>query len=224
MNIKDLPEQERPREKLLQWGAESLSDSELLAIILRTGCPGKSAISLAHDLLNHFGDLRRLMSSDRETFCQLPGIGINKYLLCKAAKEISRRCTQAILREYDVLKRTQQTKQFIATSLEHHQQEVFACLFLDTQLRLIHFEKLFFGTIDYASVHPRIIVKKALQYNAAAVILAHNHPSGLSEPSNDDIEITEIVSDALDLVDIRLVDHIIVGENEPFSLVEQGFW
>lgn len=224
MKIKDMPEQDRPRERLLIWGAESLSDSELLAIILRTGNRGRSALLLAQDLLDHFGDLRRLMNSDRESFCQIPGIGLSKYLQCKAAKEISRRCTQSVLREYDVLKRTQQTKQYISSSLEHHTQEVFACLFLDTQLRLIHFEKLFFGTIDYASVHPRVIVTKALQYNAAAVILAHNHPSGIAEPSEADIDITELVADALELIDVRLVDHIIVGENEPFSFVEQGFW
>jgi DNA repair protein RadC len=224
MKIKDIPQAERPREKLLHWGAESLSDSELLAILLRTGRRGKSALQLAQELLTHFGGLRRLLSADQAAFCEISGIGVNKYLQCKAAQELSRRSTQAQLREYDVLKRTQVTKQYLASSLGHHQQEVFACLFLDTQLRLLHFEKLFFGTIDYTTVHPRIIVKKALQYNAAAVILAHNHPSGKSEPSPADIEITETLDEALALVDIRLVDHIIVGEKEPFSFVENGFW
>ena len=144
MTIKNLPDLARPREKLLMWGAESLSDTELLAVILRTGCRGKTALGLAQELLDYFGDLREVVNAEQDSFCQITGAGVNKFLACKAAKEISRRCTQTLLKEYDVFKRAQQTKQFISMSLEHHHQEVFACLFLDSALRLIHFEKLFF--------------------------------------------------------------------------------
>lgn len=220
--IKDWPELERPREKLLQLGAGSLSDAELLAIFLRTGVKGISAVDLSRELLLRFGGLRPLLESSQEDFCSAPGLGSAKYAQLQAVLEMSRRHLRANLDEGDVMANPQAVRHFLLGHLRHYQQEVFACLFLDSQHRVIRFEPLFYGTIDAASVYPREVVKKALQLNAAAVILSHNHPSGVAEPSAADEQITRRLSDALALVDIRVLDHMVVGDKEVVSLAERG--
>jgi DNA repair protein RadC len=222
MAIRDWPIDERPREKLLEKGAAALSDAELVAILLRTGAPGRSALDLAHDLLKSLGSLRQLIAADRARFCSLAGMGVARYAELQAAAEISRRQLSQSLRAGPLLASPKATRDFLSARLRDLEHEVFCCLFLDKRHRLIQFEELFRGTIDGASVHPREIVKLALQRNAAAVIVSHNHPSGIAEPSQADEMITQRVKEALALVDIRLLDHIIVGDGVSVSLAERG--
>jgi DNA repair protein RadC len=222
MAIRDWPIDERPREKLLEKGAAALSDAELVAILLRTGAPGRSALDLAHNLLKSLGSLRQLIAADRARFCSLAGMGVARYAELQAAAEISRRQLSQSLRAGPLLASPKATRDFLSARLRDLEHEVFCCLFLDKRHRLIQFEELFRGTIDGASVHPREIVKLALQRNAAAVIVSHNHPSGIAEPSQADEMITQRVKEALALVDIRLLDHIIVGDGISVSLAERG--
>jgi DNA repair protein RadC len=222
MPIKDWPAGERPREKLLQQGPQALSDAELLAIFLRTGVRGKSAVDLGRDLLSSFGGLRALLQADWRTFCQAPGLGMAKYSQLQAALEISRRYLLESLQREDVLTSPEVARSYLTARLRDRPHEVFACLFLDNRHRVICFEELFRGTIDGATVHPREVVKTALAHNAAAVILAHNHPSGVAEPSRADEMLTRRLKDALALVDIRVLDHIVVGEGNAVSLAERG--
>jgi DNA repair protein RadC len=222
MAIRDWPIDERPREKLLEKGAAALSDAELVAILLRTGAPGRSALDLAHNLLKSLGSLRQLIAADRARFCSLAGMGVARYAELQAAAEISRRQLSQSLRAGPLLASPKATRDFLSARLRDLEHEVFCCLFLDKRHRLIQFEELFRGTIDGASVHPREIVKLALQRNAAAVIVSHNHPSGIAEPSQADEMITQRVKEALALVDIRLLDHIIVGDGVSVSLAERG--
>jgi DNA repair protein RadC len=222
MAIRDWPKDERPREKLLMQGAETLSDAELLAILLRTGMPGRSAVQLARDLLTHFRSLRKLIAADRVRFCAEPGLGLARYAELQAAVEIARRQLTETLRTGPSLASPRATRDFLLARLRDREHEVFCCLYLDNRHRLIHFEELFRGTIDGASVHPREVVKQALLWNSAAVIVAHNHPSGIPEPSQADEIITQRVKHALALVDIRLLDHIIVGDGASVSLAERG--
>lgn len=222
MAIKDWPTSERPREKLLQRGASALSDAELLAIFLRTGVNGFSAVDLARELLTQFGSLRALLEADQSMFCDGKGLGPAKYAQLQAVLEMGRRYLASTLEKGEAFTDIQQSSLFFKQQLRHHQQEVFACLFLDSQHQLIRFDELFYGTIDGASVYPREIVKQALKLNAAAVILGHNHPSGIAEPSHADISITQRIKEALALVDIRVLDHIIVGDGETRSLAELG--
>jgi DNA repair protein RadC len=222
MAIRDWPIDERPREKLLEKGAAALSDAELVAILLRTGAPGRSALDLAHNLLKSLGSLRQLIAADRARFCSLAGMGVARYAELQAAAEISRRQLSQSLRAGPLLGSPKATRDFLSARLRDLEHEVFCCLFLDKRHRLIQFEELFRGTIDGASVHPREIVKLALQRNAAAVIVSHNHPSGIAEPSQADEMITQRVKEALALVDIRLLDHIIVGDGISVSLAERG--
>ncbi len=222
MAITDWPAGERPRERLLELGPGSLSDAELLAIFLRTGVRGRSAVDLARDLLGRFGGLRELLEAARTEFCSSPGLGAAKYAQLQAVLEMARRHLQDELRRGDALTSPNETRRFLRAHLRHHPHEVFACLFLDNRHRVIRFEELFRGTIDAASVHPREVVKRALALNAAAVIAAHNHPSGVAEPSQADERITVRLRDALALVDIRLLDHIVIGDGEPVSLAERG--
>ena len=222
MAISDWPADERPREKLLARGAESLSDAELLAILLRTGIPGRSALRLARDLLVAFGSLRRLVAADRARFCAHPGLGPARYAELRAAVEIARRQLGEALRAGPTLASPRATRDYLVARLRDLEHEVFCCLYLDNRHRLIHDEPLFRGTIDGASVHPREIVKQALGWNSAAVIVAHNHPSGVPEPSQADEWITRRIKDALALVDIRLLDHIIVGDGTSVSFAERG--
>ena len=222
MAIKDWPENERPREKLLTKGAEALSDAELLAIFLRVGAPGKSAIDLARDLLLQFGNLRNLLAADETEFCRAKGLGPAKYVQLQATLEIGRRNLEVSLKKGSVLSNPQQTRQYIQSHLQGYKQEVFAVLFLDNLHQVISFNKMFYGTIHSATVYPRGIVRAALDCNAAAVILAHNHPSGTLEPSKQDVDITKKITKALELMDIRTLDHIIVGNAACVSLAEQG--
>ena len=222
MPISNWPEQERPRDKLLSKGADSLSDAELLAIFLRTGRQGKTAIDLSRDLLTDYDGLRGLIETDSKTFCQTKGLGLAKYSQIQAAIELGKRYLQENLLKKDVLSSPNDTKNFLLAQLRAYPYEVFACLFLDNRHQIISFDKMFNGTIDGASVYPREVVKQALARNAAAVIFAHNHPSGVAEPSLADKNITRRLQEALSLVDIRVLDHFIIGENTAVSFAEQG--
>lgn len=222
MAIKDWPADDRPREKLLRTGAEALSDAELLAIFLRTGVKGISAVDLARQLLSEFGSLRRLFEADEPSFCNGHGLGQAKFVQLQAVLEMSRRHLESTMIRGEALNDCDLTKNYLKQRLRAYPYEVFACLFLDNQHRMIAFEELFRGTIDGASVYPREVVKQALQHNAAAVIFAHNHPSGVAEPSQADIHITRRLMSALELVDIRVLDHIIVGDDEPLSMAQLG--
>lgn len=223
MAITDWPAAERPREKLMTQGAAALSDAELLAIFLRTGVAGKSAVDLARELLTHFGGLRPLLESRADQFCQAHGLGPAKYVQLQAVLEMGRRHLAATLARDGALESPDAVRRYLAAQLRHRSREVFACLFLDNRHRVIRFEELFFGTIDAASVYPREVVCKALQYNAAALILAHNHPSGIAEPSRADRQITERLIQALSTVDIRVLDHMVVGDGEVVSFAERGW-
>lgn len=221
MAITDWPVAERPREKLLARGAEALSDAELLAIFLRTGVRGKTAVDLARGLLDEYGGLRPLLHAERGRFCASAGLGEAKFVQLKAVLEMGRRHLFETVRRGDALSSPEDTRRFLTARLRDHVYEVFACLFLDTRHRILAFEELFRGTIDGASVHPREVVRRALQHNAAAVIFAHNHPSGVSEPSQADRSITRRLADALQLMDIRVLDHLVVGD-EVVSFAERG--
>lgn len=210
MGIKDWLVEDRPREKLLQRGSAALTDAELLAIFLRTGVQGKSAVDLARDLLADFGSLKALLDADHQRFCQAHGLGDAKYAQLQAVLEMAKRHFKAVLQRGDALNSPDITRAYLSAQLRGYSYEVFACLFLDNQHRVIQLDELFRGTIDGASVYPREVVKKALHHNAAAVIFAHNHPSGISEPSAADKHITEKLKQALALFDIRVLDHFMV--------------
>jgi DNA repair protein RadC len=222
MAISDWPVDERPREKLLARGAQSLSEAELLAIFLRTGVAGKTAVDLARDLLGEFGSLRNLFEAERSRFCTSPGLGLAKYAQLQAVLEMVRRYLHENMRRGDALSNPAATREYLTAKLRGREHEVFVCLLLDTRHRVIAYEEVFRGTIDGASVHPREIVKLALTHNAAAVILAHNHPSGVCEPSRSDVRLTERLRDALLLVDVRVLDHLIIGDGPALSFAEQG--
>ncbi len=221
MPITDWVPEERPREKLLIQGANALSDAELLAIFLRTGTPGKSAVDLAHDLLLEHGCLRNLVAADMQTFCKSKGLGEAKYVQLQACVEMSRRYFAEKLKRGDELTSASVVRDYLKGKLRDYSHEVFACLFLDNRHRVIEFEELFTGTIDGASVYPREVVKRALAHNAAAIIFAHNHPSGVAEPSESDKRITQRLKDALALIDVRVLDHFVVGD-ELISFAERG--
>lgn len=222
MAITDWPADERPREKLLARGAPMLSDAELLAIFLRTGCKGKSAVDLARELLQRFGGLRQLLESSHEHFCEAHGLGTAKYVQLQAVLEMSRRHLAAGLAVRKTLSSSTIVKDYLRSMLRHRQSEVFVGLFLDSQHQLIACDELFQGTIDGASVYPREVVKHALRHNAAAMIFAHNHPSGIAEPSDADRAITLRLKEALNLVDIRTLDHLVVGDDNVVSFAERG--
>jgi len=222
MSIKDWPADERPREKPLQRGSAALTDAELLAIFLRTGTPGKSAVDMARELLNEYGSLQALLGADQQRFCQSNGLGDAKYAQLQAVLEMARRHFAEILQRGNALTSPDITRAYLSAQLRSYSYEVFACLFLDNQHRVIVWEELFRGTIDGASVYPREVAKKALFHHAAAVIFAHNHPSGINEPSQADRQITDKLKQALGLFDIRVLDHFIVGDGDPFSFAEHG--
>ncbi len=221
MAISQWPMNERPREKLLDKGAEALSDAELLAIFLRTGCKGFTAVDLARQLLDNFGGLKPMLQASQTEFCQYKGLGNAKYAQLQAVLEMAKRHLFEQLSRGDALCSPAQTRQYLASQLGSFPHEVFACLFLDNRNRVLSFEKMFYGTIDGASVYPREVVRMALKRNAAAVIFAHNHPSGVAEPSQADEQITQRLKDALALVDVRVLDHLIVGD-EVVSFAERG--
>ncbi len=223
MAITDWPADERPREKLLLRGASALSDAELLAIFLRTGIKGMTAVDLARNLLEQHGSLRGLLAADQSEFCGNLGLGPAKYALLQAVLEMGRRHLWETLTRSDTLASPGDTRNYLTARLRGQRNEVFACLFLDNKNRVIEYEELFFGTIDGASVHPRQIIQRALSHNAAGLILAHNHPSGVAEPSQSDRQITRRIKEALSLLDIRLLDHLVVGDGEITSLAEIGW-
>jgi DNA repair protein RadC len=222
MSIRDWPENERPREKLLEQGAGALTEAELLAVLLRTGARGRSAVDVARDLILQFGSLRGLLSAERERACAASGLGPARYAALQAALELTRRHYQELMMTGSALANPRVTREFLRMRLRDLPYEVFGCVYLDSRHRVIAFEELFRGTIDGASVHPREVVRQALARNAAAVILVHNHPSGLAEPSQADELITRRLKDALALVDIRLLDHLVVGDAGCESFAERG--
>ena len=223
MAITDWPAEERPREKMLLKGGQALTDSELLAIFLRTGVKGMSAVELARSVLEHFGGLRQAMEATPEQFAEINGMGSAKWAQLQACLELGKRYLEATLYRGDAFTSPETTRRYLSARLRAYQHEVFACLFLDSQNRLIQFEELFSGTIDGASVYPREVVKRGLALNAAAVIFAHNHPSGVAEPSQADCHITRRLQTALELVDVRVLDHLIVGDGDIVSLAERGY-
>ena len=222
MTIREWPKQERPREKLLSRGASSLSDAELLAIFLRTGTKGLSALDLARMLLQRFGGIRGILEADQNEFCEQHGLGLSKYAQLQAVQELTQRHLLENLQRDDVLTSAALSRRYVKSKLRGCRHEVFLCLFLDSQHRIIAQEELFQGTIDSAAVYPREVLNRAFYHNAAAVIFAHNHPSGVAEPSEADVSITRRLKSALDLVDIKTLDHLVVGDGEVTSMAERG--
>jgi DNA repair protein RadC len=220
MAITDWPEGERPREKLISRGAAALSDAELLAIFLRTGVTGKSAVDLARELVNRFGSLTQLFATSEADFCAVHGMGQAKYVQLQAVLEMSRRALKEELHRGDTLNSPRVVRDYLQLLLGGRHQEVFLVLFLDTQHRVIASEELFHGTLSQTSVYPREVVKRALAHNAAAVILAHNHPSGVAEPSQSDQLLTDALKQALSLVDVQ--DHFVVAAGQTLSFAEKG--
>lgn len=222
MSIAHWPEADRPREKLLTRGAAALTDAELLAIFLRTGVTGKSALDLANELLIEFGDLRSLLGASQNRFCQAHGLGPAKFVQLQACLELSRRYLRTCLQRGDPLGNPEETRNYLIAEISGRPHEVFGCLFLDNKNRVIRFEELFQGTIDSASVYPRVVARRALEHNAAALIFTHNHPSGVAEPSHADIAITKTLQKAMEPFEIRVLDHFIVGDGYAVSLAERG--
>lgn len=222
MAITDWPEAERPREKLIHKGAAHLSDAELLAIFLRTGIAGKNAVELARELLAHFGSLTKLCMADLATFGQQPGMGPAKYAQLQAVMEMARRALAEQIKQGAIMDSPQSVKDYLRLSMRSKPHEIFVVIFLDAQHRTIATEELFRGTLTQASVYPREVVKRTLFHNAAAVILAHNHPSGLAEPSKADEMLTQSLKQALALVDVRVLDHFVIGSEDVVSFAERG--
>jgi len=222
MSIINWPVEDRPTEKLLHKGEQALTDAELVAIMLKTGTRGKTALDIAKELLMEHGNLKKLLHVPHQTLIHQPGIGHAKYVTLKAAMEIGKRCIHMQIPTGSVLNNSRMTQQYLADRLRDFTNEVFACLFMDNHLRLIRFEILFYGTIHSAAIYPREIVKRGLAHNASYIILAHNHPSGIPMPSHADKEVTVLIKQALHLIDIEVVDHIIVGNPTHFSFAEAG--
>jgi len=222
MPIHHWPQGEQPREKLLAQGPTALSDAELLAIFLRTGVAGKSAVDLARDLMQTFGSLRSLLNAEHKQLCAFKGMGTTKYVQLQACLELSKRYFKEPLRRGDAIKNPQDTQKYLRAQLRDRHQEVFVCLFLDAANRVISYEELFFGSISATAVYPRQVVKRALFHNANAVIVAHNHPSGVNEPSQADCHLTGQLQQALGLLDIRLLDHLVIGDGPAYSMAEHG--
>ena len=222
MAITDWPADERPREKLMQKGVSSLSDAELLAIFLRVGVVGKSAVDLARDLLNAFGSLNAIFNASAHQISALHGMGLSKYCQLQAIFEMSRRALSEKLQQQDIFKSPKQVRDYLCLALGNEAREIFMVLFLDPQNRVQAQESLFEGTLTQANVYPREVIKRALYHNAASVIFAHNHPSGIAEPSRADENLTQALKSALALVDVRVLDHFIVAGNSIISFAERG--
>ena len=219
MAISDWPLAERPRERLLAQGAGSLSDAELLAVILRTGLPGKSAVELGRDLLKRFKGIAGLFAADLKG---VKGLGPAKRAQFEAAMELARRSLQDAMRSTNALTSPGAVRDYLQLAISGREHEVFVCLWLDAQHRVISFDELFRGTLTQTSVYPREIVKAGLKANAAAVIFAHNHPSGVAQPSQADELLTRNLKEALSLVDIKVLDHFIVAGHQALSFAERG--
>jgi DNA repair protein RadC len=222
MTIRDWPESERPRERLLAHGASGLTDAELLAVFLRTGIAGRSAVDVARDVLGEFRGLNALFVASLPEFQRTRGLGEAKYAQLHAMLELSRRALREELMVRDALNSPKAVQDFLKLTLAALPAEVFYVLFLDAQHRLIAAEEMFRGTLTQTSVYPREVVKQALRRNSAAVILAHNHPSGIAEPSRADELLTQALKSALDLVDIKVLDHLVIAGNMAWSFAERG--
>ena len=222
MRIAEWPEDERPRERLLKHGASALSEAELLAIFLRTGIAGASAVELGRQLLARFGSLQRLFAATLGEVAAVRGVGPAKYVQLQAVVEMARRALREDIGERDAMSSPQAVREFLRLSLGGRAHEVFVAMFLDAQNRLLGCEELFRGTLTQTSVYPREVVKTALRYNAAGVIFAHNHPSGVAEPSHADETLTQALKQALSLVDVRVLDHFIIGRGAALSFAERG--
>ena len=223
MSLKNWPQHERPREKLIAHGATRLSDSELLAVLLNTGTTKQNALDLSASLLNQFGGLRNLLNAKPNVFLKYKGLGYVKYCRLQAALEITKRYLAEPMLRFGAIASADAAKQFLYAKLRDLEHEVFAGIFLDQRQRILHYKTLFQGSIRQAAIYPREIIKQALAYNCASLIIAHNHPSGNTEPSQADINITQSIQTSLKLVDIELLDHIIVGDTDTYSLAEHGF-
>ena len=223
MRIHEWPSAERPREKLLARGAGALSDAELLAIFLGSGLRGQDAVGTARALLGAHGPLRELLEQPPAQLMRMRGIGAARACALKAALELAARSLRAELERGAALSDPGSAGLYFAQRLRGLQHEVFAAMFLDARHRVIGFEELFHGTVDGAEVHPREVARRALQRNAAAVIVGHNHPSGNAEPSQADRQVTLRLRHALSLVDVRLLDHFVVGDGRPVSMAERGW-
>lgn len=222
MAIKDWPEAERPREKMLKHGAQYLSDAELLAIFLKTGTKGYSAIDIARNILNENDNLRVTLNLEKSELCKYPGVGETKFIELQAALEIGRRYLFTKIQKGQEIGSSRATSDYLQLRLRDKAYECFYVIFLDTKHRVIHDQELFRGTIDNASVPVREVVTEGLKHNAAAMIVAHNHPSGVAEPSVADEKLTETISLALGMVGIRLLDHLVVGDGQVTSFAELG--
>ncbi len=222
MAITDWPLDDRPREKLLSKGADSLSDAELVAIFLRTGIRGKSAVDLARDLLQSCGSLSALFNASDREFCAIPGLGAAKYVQLQAVIEMAQRALREKIGNGTALNSPRAVRDYLRLKLQGRPHEVFAGVFLDAQNRVLAVEELFRGTLTQTSVYPREVVKRALHYNAAALIFAHNHPSGVAEPSRADEMLTTALKQALALVDVKVLDHFVVGGDSAMSFAERG--
>ena len=222
MAIRDWPADERPREKLLERGAESLTDAELLAIFLRTGVTGKSAVDLSRELLDRFGGLSKLCLANQQQICDAPGLGPAKYAQLKAVMEMARRALKEDMQRGDALTSPGAVRRYLSLLLKDKPHEEFWAVFLDAQNRVTQAEMLFRGTLTQTSVHPREVIKRTLAHNAAGVILAHNHPSGVAEPSQADRLLTQTLKQALALVDVRVLDHFVVAGAGGMSFAESG--
>ena len=222
MSIADWPPLERPTEKLLSAGAAVLSDAELMAVLLQTGIKGKNALELARDLITAFGGLRGIMTADQQELCAHPGIGQVKAARFAAMRELSQRQLLEKIQARDILSCSAATRNYLRARFRHYQSEVFCCLFLNNQHHIVKLEEMFHGTIDGAAVYPREVVKRCLYHNAAAVIFAHNHPSGVAEPSQADIAITRKLKSALQTIEVRVLDHLVIGDAEVISLAERN--
>ena len=222
MMLKDWLKNERPREKLLDKGPSSLSDAELLAIFLRTGVKGCHVVDLAQQLLKNFGSIAAIYRATEHEFCQHHGLGMAKYVQLQACLEMSKRYLGEQLQKSSALTSSQITRDYLTSELRGESREIFAVMFLDNQHKILKFERLFFGTINAAAVYPRVVVEQALKQHASAVILAHNHPSGVAEASIADKQITTRLEQALNLIDIKVLDHIIVAGNTCYSFAEHG--
>jgi DNA repair protein RadC len=222
LKMSDWPEDERPRERILRVGPATLSDAEILGLLLGQGLTGMPAVELARHLMQKFGGIRGTLNTEPAELCGIKGIGTAKVAVLLAARECGTRYLRERLRPGTTIGSPADSREFLLASLRDRPHEVFCCLFLDNRHRVLAFDELFRGTIDAAAVYPREIVKQALSRNAAAVILAHNHPSGVAEPSQSDQLITRRIRDALDLVDVRLLDHFVIGDNCCVSLASRG--
>lgn len=222
MSIRDWPAGERPREKLIEHGAASLSDAELLAVFIRSGNRGRSAVDVARDVLSRFGGLRAMLAAPLEALYAVPGLGPGKCVQLHAARELGRRYLGERLKRGSPLTSPRDAADFLTLQLRDLTVEVFGCVFLDNRHQVLAYENLFEGTLNGASVHTREVVRRVLYHHASAIIVAHNHPSGVAEPSGADVAVTRRLRDALALVDVRLLDHLVIGDGECVSLSERG--